>query len=546
MMIQRSSRSMMLLLLLATTLLAVVMMTTSGTTSAAKPAGIKVSLTQLGINSITEKLVPIVARELETTPIADVSGTQHVKVIGDVDYSISNITIRHVDIHGFKVQLAPPNMIKVSEDRVNVQISLQYKIAQKSFPRVSASGNALGTANNALITLGLQITTVDGKPHLNIAHISVDLGNLDVKISGSGASWILDLAASLFKNTIKQQAGAAIKASLEDAINNQINDKIEKTSFIIPIKEAGVEVDFSTVEDPFATETYITYGFKGDSYSIKDPQESPFAPAVMPTEPAFPNTHANVFISDFVAMALGDALMTAGTFNQRITPDMVPASSPIQLNTTSLKFTLPDLYNKYPNRLLQIDTAMDRAPTFKVLPSGVGALLNGTLLVSVIEKDKTIIPALEFALGAAPWIDRVGAVAVDGGKSFNVTGHIQRIGMDGVLKKSYIGDVDGSKLISLLKILINNGIMQQLNNMLGAGINVSLPEGLKVSELQVALAEGYGVVGAKVEYVPTVSPPAFATAQKTDEKEDILLRKLRKHQQLVNRLRQQLSAVRKA
>lgn len=61
-----------------------------------------------------------------------------------------------------------------------------------------------------------------------------------------------------------------------------------------------------------------------------------------------------IFVADFVENCFLYSLYTDGLLTKTLDSSMVPSSSPIQLNTTDLKSLEPNLYAKYPDRLIEV------------------------------------------------------------------------------------------------------------------------------------------------------------------------------------------------
>lgn len=81
---------------------------------------------------------------------------------------------------------------------------------------------------------------------------------------------------------------------------------------------------------------YLYGAFVGEFVPLPSKQHAPFSPVPLPNAPVSTQGF-QLHISDYTFDTLGYSLIANGFLSKNITPDQVPASSPIQLNTTSLK-----------------------------------------------------------------------------------------------------------------------------------------------------------------------------------------------------------------
>lgn len=495
--------------------------------------GAKFLLAQTGIDLMTDRLVDFVVLSLLTTPIDDVKGVVKVAIIGEVEYAMTDITISSAEIKGFGAVLQAPNMVNVQEDSISIGLSLNWSYQQVKFPRAKGSGDATGSAKDAIINCVIAVENIGNKPHLSIVSDNVDLGEMDIKIRGGTSGWVLDLLKSLFKNQIRDAANKAIRKALVDAIDVKFNELVAGMTFIFPLLNSGLAVDARIAGDIVVTDRgFLAVGSKAAVLDIGRPQEPPYTPAKLPSELTIPGTEFNLFISEYPVLSAGFAALSAELFERTITPDMIPSSSPIQLDTTSLRFTLPDLHQKYPDRDIVLKTHVSSPPLAKVTPSGMGAAMNATISFFIIKDDQNLEQVFDINFGAVPFIDKFNVVSDKDGRVLNVTGHVSAFGVDGRLVKSYMGEIDVSKFINLIKLLANSGLLSYVNNLIGPGYPVVLPEGLTVTDATVKLENGYVALAGNVDYLP----PVKSASEKRNERIMAILKQIDLYNSRINAL----------
>lgn len=368
---------------------------------------------------------------------------------------------------------------------------------------------------DAIINCVIAVDNIGNKPHLSIVSDNVDLGEMDIKIRGGTSGWVLDLLKNLFKNQIRDAANKAIRKALVDAIDVKFNELVAGMTFIFPLLDSGLAVDARIAGDIVVTDRgFLAVGSKAGVIDIASGQEPPYTPAKLPSELTIPGTEFNLFISEYPVLSAGFAALSAGLFEQTITPDMIPSSSPIQLDTTSLRFTLPDLHQKYPDRDIVLKTRVSSPPLAKVTPSGMSAAMNATISFFIVKNDQNLEQVFDINFGAVPFIDKFNVVSDKSGKVLNVTGHVTTFGVDGRLAKSYIGEIDVSKFINLIKLLANSALLSHVNKLIGPGYPIALPEGLTVTDATIKLENGYVALAGNVDYFP----PVKTASEKRDER----------------------------
>ena len=82
--------------------------------------------------------------------------------------------------------------------------------------------------------------------------------------------------------------------------------------------------------------------FQGEFFSTDHPVEAPYIPPPLPA--VSENTSMlYMWLTDYMANTAGFVYLTAGKLNYVVTPDMVPPSLPIQLNTSYFKDIIPQV-----------------------------------------------------------------------------------------------------------------------------------------------------------------------------------------------------------
>jgi hypothetical protein len=236
----------------------------------------------------------------------------------------------------------------------------------------------------------------------------------------------------------------------------------------------------------------------------------PFKPVDLPTSPVSAQDDANIFITDYIINSATYTLHNTKQLQYAVLPEDVPSSSPIKLNTTSLKTWLPELYNKYPNKGVRIDLETTVYPQTSFSPSSINIVANTTLLFSVYNDDQSLTKAFLLGLDVFGRFLNASVTSAKAGTVINVFGNAQCM-TNMRLVESYIGDLNITTFSKIMQLIIVNGQIAALNKKLAAGLPIDLHQllpGLIIDNSKIVVNTGYIAVSARVTYIPPVAKPS--------------------------------------
>jgi len=83
-----------------------------------------------------------------------------------------------------------------------------------------------------------------------------------------------------------------------------------------------------------------------------------------------------ILLNDHTPNSASDIAYQIGYLKINITDNMLPDWSPVRLNSTSLYYIIPNLYNKYPDRKIMLENFATERPVFDFDKTGLAANLN--------------------------------------------------------------------------------------------------------------------------------------------------------------------------
>ncbi|KAL9647795.1 hypothetical protein ABK040_001344 [Willaertia magna] len=464
---------------------------------------------------------------MEQTNFPAINITQSVPIIGNVNVSIFNLNIQTLDL-GEKIEasLDPTSelfFLRISEAKL--QLKTNFKYQQVSFPRLSGNGIVKVNTNSSYGGIQIQFSlTPDGKPQF-ISNVGIELYNMKISIEEGGfEGWVFNLIESLFSTQINKYIQNAIIKTIDDKLE-ELNNFIKQQDFKVPLDlglNRKINLDFRF--DEIGTLAYNDYNtVVGASlirfYSDNQQDEKlPFDPVDLPKKPSQPfNDLIQVYFTDFIVNSFIYGLYQSNQLFTIVTPEMVPPGEMVQLNTTSLKIYLPILYEKFPNRLVQLNVycktggncgnATTDYPSVRVTKQnggGVSLSIVGELLFQVMLDGNKTQDAFILALEGGASIDKIDVTT--NGTVIKLIGLIDNPNINLSLKKSFIGDFDIKNLNFIVNIILVKGMVRQWNVLLQEGVPVinltDYATNLILDDAQVSLDEGFIKISATGEYKP--------------------------------------------
>ncbi|PRP81084.1 hypothetical protein PROFUN_11198 [Planoprotostelium fungivorum] len=302
---------------------------------------------------------------------------------------------------------------------------------------------------------------------------------------------LIDVLSPLIQNTISTQ--------LTNAIQNVAQTKINEVLKQVPIRQSiktPLVFDIGLLRDPeFDSSSFRLYE-SGASYDSLNPTECP--KDVCPQR-VLPNTitqrMAQVYVSDYVANSMGYAAYQSGFIHVEVTPDMVPSTSILKLNTNSLNGILPKLAATYPNASVYLDIVGTRAPA---------VTFNSTT-----EATFTVYLQIEISVGVKD--EKVKAITIEGDISGSATVRTNNsivypaIGRAATFNwnvtQSSIGDFNSKPLFGATKLAYST-VTNVVNNKFKEGISLPTVEGLEFVNPTLTWSDGFFSVEVDFVYHP--------------------------------------------
>ncbi|XP_019854891.1 PREDICTED: bactericidal permeability-increasing protein-like isoform X1 [Amphimedon queenslandica] len=458
--------------------------------------GFRLTITSKGLDYVIETGIPILEQQLSNIDIPDISGSAS-SPIGTIDYELKNIKLSNLKIPTYSMKPGTSGLtIALSSVSVSGKADWHYK--QKSWPGISDSGSVDISADGIAITISAVLgSDSSGHPTLKTTGCSFSIGGLHVTFHG-GASWLYNLFSDNIADSLKSSLQGQLCSAATDAINKEANHALETLPIVEKVDDYS-EVNYSLTKVPVFTSTYIETDHKGEFFLIAHPSEAPFTPNPLPPVNAS-DKMIYVWITEYLVNTAGFVYQESGILAYNITADQIPSSFPISLNTSSFKFLVPQLFNAYPNMLMQLNIISVKPPLVQISPQMVNLTLVGTLGVNVVYPNKTEVTA--FVLAVTVYADAHVSIHADGTQEI-VSGNCTLLKFDMSLASTSIGQFSLAPLQVTVNALINAFVLPQANKYTMRGITIPMFDGVSFVNPQLELGEGYILVNSDINYKPS-------------------------------------------
>lgn len=429
-----------------------------------------------------------IQQELSSLKLPDISGSQSVAPIGKVSYSFTNMHITNVGLPQSAVSLVPGTGVKLSIGNAYMSLNGNWRVKYLRF--IKDHGSFDLNVNGLSISTSIAITRDEtGRPTVNSVNCAASVGSVSIKFHG-GASWLYNLFKSFIDKALRKALEKQICPVVDNAVLN-MNPHL-KTLNVVAKVDQYAEIEYSLVSSPTVTTASIDLGLKGEFYNIGKHQEPPFTPQVF----NLPSQSTNMLymgLSSYTAHSAAFVYNTAGALSLYITDDMIPASSPIRLNTKTFGAFIPEVAKRFPGLMMKLLVKTAKTPVITFEPNNATVQASGTVTAYAIQTNGTLSPLFVLNMEAS-----VSAqVSVSGTR---LAGSVSLNKMDLTLGTSYVGDFQVKSLDSIFQMVLKVVIIPKLNVQLEKGYPLPSIGKMKLVDTQLHILKDYMLIATDVQF----------------------------------------------
>ncbi|XP_073681951.1 bactericidal permeability-increasing protein-like [Garra rufa] len=451
-------------------------------------AGVKVRLTQKGLEYGRQIGIASIQQKLRTIKVPDISGTEKVSPIGKVKYSFTGMQIVNLGLPQSALELVPDTGVMLSIG--NAYINLRGNWRVKYLRIIKDSGSFDLAVSELSISTTIAVMSDDtGRPTVKMTNCAATVGSVNVKFHG-GASWLYNLFRSFVNKALRNALQKQICPLVGDAIAD-LNPHL-KTLNVLAKVDQYAEIEYSMVGSPVISSTFIDLGLKGEFYNIGQHKEPPFQPKPF----SLPAQDTNMLYFGLSAFSINSAsfvYQTAGALHLNITDDMIPSGSPFHLNTRTFGLLIPQIEKMYPGLMIKLFVETVKEPLITFEPNNMTVEASSTVTAYAIQPNSTLSPLFVLNLkGSVSTQIYVTELKLAG----NVT--LNKIDMS--LTKSYVGPFQVTSLDSIFTMVLKVAIIPKVNARLQEGFPLPAIGKMQLVNSQLQVLKDYLLIGTDVKF----------------------------------------------
>jgi len=357
--------------------------------------GAQVRVTTKGLKYLSQLEAKLMEKMIPKFPIPEFSGNQ-----GPVSFRARNTKIRYLKIGGTSIQTLP-NVglkfgVKVSAAEASTTVSINYHLG---FINIGDTTTVTVRPSGVDYNLGLRVTARNGKPRIQATSCSCSIRGLSLNFSG-GLGWLYNLLRGFITPQLKNVLQSQMCSASKDIINKEGNKALSKFPTRLPIANLAF-IDYSVKQTKF-TKGYMDWMLQGEFMNIKRPSHSALRPPSYDASYSSSHKMSWVWVTDYTLNTLGEVFHNARILNTVIpTSAILPPFLKKFLNTATLKDIVPGLYQKYPDRPMEIGVESASKPVFKFNPGGGEIQVSVRAYMKVIKKDSSKMSAFHLDISCA-------------------------------------------------------------------------------------------------------------------------------------------------
>ncbi|KAI3357279.1 hypothetical protein L3Q82_015723 [Scortum barcoo] len=447
---------------------------------------IQVTLTDKGLQYGTHVGAGWIQDKLENITFPDISGEFPIGIFGSVGYTLTDMTITKCDFPEPSVEFYQNSTgFKTSISGLSVALTGSWRTHYGAI-------HDGGSFNMAIFSVDVTSVVELGKNpdgHLSVTSVSCNaqVGDVDIQFYG-GVSWIFKPFVHHFKDRIRGKIQDKICPNVEESIVN-LEDHLQAMNVSFDV-DPYLTLDLPLTDIPVVDDSSLNLGLKGEFYSIQTHAEPPFK-AQSFSMPAQPGYMLSLGLSEFSLNSASYACFSSGLFEALINDSMVPPSSPVRLNTSSMGPYIPQLPKMFPGLLMTLQVYANEAP---LLSFQAGAIKTGfptTVKAFAMQSNGTHIPLFKLSVDS----EFSGKVWIDGGR---LKGSMALNNFTLTLDVSEVGTFKTDALERIAKMGVTLAI-QKLNRKLSDGVVLPRMKQAQLVNTVLEMDKGFIAIFSDVE-----------------------------------------------
>ncbi|XP_036606951.1 bactericidal permeability-increasing protein-like isoform X2 [Trichosurus vulpecula] len=449
--------------------------------------GIKMKITQKGLDYGKQVGMEFLKSALLQLPIPDFRGSYSVPLVGHVEYAVTGFQVKTINLGESLVAFAPSSRIKLSMGPAEAEVNSHWSV---KVSLIHDSGTLKLSVGDMILVVLLDVGWDGaGRPVVSLAGCSCHVGHLDVTFHG-GASWLYNIFTGALEDPIRRELDSKLCKEIQNAV-----ETLERTLQTIPESShisSLADLDYPLVAAPLITEQSIELDLKGEFYSRDGHKEAPVPP--VPFSLREQNDRMLLLgVSDFVANSAAFVYYGAGALSWNLTDDKIPKKFPIHLNTKIFKGLVPELPKRFPDTPMAVQIFARLPPSLQTQSGTLQLLLPGAVQAFILPNGTSPVPVFLLHVDT-----KASAQIFTSGK--NIGASLKLTNFSLTLAHSAVGPFPVDKLETLLNVTLKSAIVPRINRKLKEGFPLPTLPKTSLQDTAINIQEGFLVIATDVQY----------------------------------------------
>jgi hypothetical protein len=470
------------------------------------PTGLKGGMTKAMIQDFKVNQLPAIMKDAEHIKIQD----QH-ETIGQGYFRVT-VSLTEIKMPVINLDIDKSDLVFIEPDKVQLLVKDLSATGSFKWQYDSVLGGDHGTSEMSISKTDFSITFTlgekEGRPTLSIPKSELNIGDINIQIHGTPSAKFVNWLAGVYKEKLKKFISEEFVKTMETEINEQLAKSIGSIPLWIEIPNTPLAVNYTLTAPPKVASGHIEISSLGLFVKKDSPN---YYPPIAPPQPLpaiqDDGKHLQIWLTEYTINTAFYAAFTAGMLTTRITSEMIPSSSPVQLDTTSLNTILPGLTDKYgKDKKCDITcTASDypimtiEAPSLYRKNGQISGSTDSECVITVRGQGDAVALDVKVAYGISVYLE-----------DWKIKGSLEHAEITELeIKENNIGKkIDTEDLKDTLNFFL--GLILPYSNLtiLGPGIPLPKSEGVDLTDSEAKLGKGYIYIQANPKFsVPVPESP---------------------------------------
>jgi len=176
------------------------------------------------LESVKANVIPVMVEQFQKVEIPPLAENIDAGKLGKISFAITEISVSEAHVPKEHIEIVMEGTsFKILAKQLDAKLKqFKWSYEKHSFPKLKDSGYADAGISEGMISVFLKLATDEfGNPHLTVTNCEVNIGQLDIKIGGTMASFVYNSMLAIFKSTIKNTLETSLSQMISDSVNNE-------------------------------------------------------------------------------------------------------------------------------------------------------------------------------------------------------------------------------------------------------------------------------------------------------------------------------------